>query len=147
MIHAHLLRSLRIAVIANQLAGRRIQDDRQRAFVGFVRNHVHHRIRHERIAACLVAHGIDGLFGEIRPDDMLQADLAAQCVSIGIRMPVDDDHLMLPDRLDNLLVHRWHLLICDTMIITDFAPTDNRESYTKQKTKKIQKKVNFYLSK
>ena len=86
-----------VAVVADQMAGRGVQDDGQGIGVQFVGDLVHGGASHETGEGAAVAHGIDFLTGEILQQNVLQTYLAADGIAVGLVVTVDDDAVVIFD--------------------------------------------------
>ena len=107
VIHAQGFLSKGIAVVADELLGGGIQDDGQSAVVCLVSHLVHFGIVHKAVVPGTVAHGQHLFVGKIVQNNVLQADLAAQGITIGSVVPVDDDAVVVPDGLQNCFKHSF----------------------------------------
>ena len=63
-----------------------------------VRHFIHGASGHERVASGSITGQINLFSGKILQNDMLQANLAAQCISVGIGMPVKNNGIKIADQ-------------------------------------------------
>ena len=89
----------RIAVITDQVRGGTVENDGQSAREAIVSQFVHPRAFHKTEKAGRVTYNIDLFFGEILLDNGFQADLAAQRITVGPIVTVDDNGAVVPDGL------------------------------------------------
>ena len=98
-------RRQRVTVIADQRPAGGIQNDREGTGIGAVRDGVHDAVRQKGIAAGGIPDAQDGFFREILQNQMLQADLTSEGVSVRAFVTMQDDGIMAPDGRDNGFKH------------------------------------------
>ena len=88
----------RIPIIADQGRGGAIQNNGQRVWIQAVGHGIHHAVLHEGIAPGFVAHHVNLFFGIVFQQQVLEPDLAAQSVPVGVFVAMQNDHIMRLDQ-------------------------------------------------
>ena len=105
MVDAGGLRGKCVTGIADERLGGCIQHDGERALISTVGNLVHDRICHKAVALSAVTHHMHRFVRIIRQNQVLEANLTAQRITVRVGVAVQDDGLVRGDSVSNQFKH------------------------------------------